>query len=190
MNQNEHQVRRVAFNGQELSPGWPENGVPINNAGLVLLAPFLPLFFRRLGLTDDQGGLASPPARSRAAWLTQMIADFPCAERDLALNKILCGWPAELLLEAAPDKMERETEEIDRLLTSVTAHWSALGKASPSRLIDGFIRRGGLIRRSGGYYQLVVYKRPQDVLLNALPWALSLIQTPWMTDPMRVDWND
>jgi hypothetical protein len=182
--------QQKAFDGQEPSPDWPEPGVHIDNAGLALLAPFLPFFFRHLGLTDDQNGLNSPSACSRAVWLTQMIVDFPYPEGGLAFNKILCGWPPELPLEAAPDQTERETDEIDRLLTAVIGHWSALGKVSPSSLIDAFIRRPGLIRRSSGYYQLTVETRTNDVLLNALPWALSLIKTPWMAGPMKVDWND
>ena len=64
----------------------------VNNAGLVLLTPFLSMYFERLGWLRD-GGFVDELARGRAVFALHRLAGLPteAPEEQLALNKLLGG---------------------------------------------------------------------------------------------------
>jgi hypothetical protein len=43
--------------------------------------------------------------------------------------------------------------------------------------------------REGGI-GLEVAPRTYDMLLDRLPWSISLVKLPWMTAPIHVDWRN
>lgn len=166
-----------------------ESGVLINNAGLVLLAPFLSPFFKELRLTD-KGRFISETERERAVLLTQYLvtARTEIPEEQLMLNKILCGWPPEEPPAGQLLLTEKERRESEDLLQSVCKHWKALGKTSNDALRETFLQRDGkLISRDTGY-KLLVQRTGVDVLLERLPWSIGYIKLPWMDDPLQVEW--
>ncbi|HLW06473.1 MAG TPA: contractile injection system tape measure protein, partial [Marinilabiliaceae bacterium] len=73
----------------------------INNAGLVVLHPFLPAFFENLQLRENNQW-TSEEAQHQAVWISQFLAKSmdELYEFDLVLNKLLCGLkPTEVLSE-------------------------------------------------------------------------------------------
>src|SRR5215831_16301531 len=76
------------------SPEEDEDSRIVPTAGLCLLWPFLPRFFARLGLLDDDGSrFAGPAARHRAVLLLHYLASGETDAPDfvLVLPKVLCG---------------------------------------------------------------------------------------------------
>ena len=51
-----------------------------------------------------------------------------------------------------------------------------------------FIARNGAL----GFdpLKLRVERLPGDLLLHTVPWPVGVIRTPWMAEPLEVDWND
>lgn len=92
-----------AMNDPEPAPD-PAEGIPVRNAGLVLLWPFLGRLFSRLQLTDGKNFLGDREL-SRAIRLTEYLVTgrTDMEEHQLALNKVLCGAPLDFEVPAELD---------------------------------------------------------------------------------------
>jgi hypothetical protein len=157
---------------------------------VVLLHPFLERFFRHLGLATGDTPLASLEDRVRAVHLLHHLATGhpPADEHDTTLLKVLGGLPiAYPLPRDVPVSLE-ERHEAETLLTAAIRHWDKLRNTSPAGLREAFLQREGkLVTRPEGP-RLIVEQRPVDVLLDSLPWSLSVVRLPWMAAPLWVDW--
>ncbi|OYU84394.1 MAG: hypothetical protein CFE45_25930, partial [Burkholderiales bacterium PBB5] len=79
-------------------------------------------------------------------------------------------------------------DEVAALLAAVRQHWAALSGTGIDGLRLSFLQRRGLLRRTDGAWQLHVQAEPFDVLLELLPWGISLVKLPWMPQPLMVAW--
>ena len=166
-----------------------ETATFVEDAGIVLLQPFLPLLFTALDLADSTA-FVSERARSKAirvleylAWGTQERAEFA-----LRLQKILCEHPPDEPLERVR-LTDGEMCEADRVLDAVIGHWSALKRTGREGLREMFLQRAGKIEVHDGGMTMVVERQAADILLNKLPWSYSVVRLPWMTQPMTVQWT-
>ena len=168
----------------------PSEVIAIDNAGLVLLSPYLPRLFSMLDLADDQAFIG-PEASARAALLLQALAtgEAAASEPALVLNKLLCGLPLDAPLPREITPTEAERTAIDGLLGAVIQHWRILGSTSPAGLRDTFLRRAGRLERRGDVWQLVVEPGPFDMLIDQLPWGYATLRHPWMERVIHVDWR-
>ena len=171
----------------------------IQNAGLVLLAPFIAPFLKNCGLVEE-GELTDP---DKAIHLLEFLVrgDVEQMEYQLPLNKILCGIPLEDPLEESSDELleelpkikidlrPEEKQEAEDVLSSVVKHWSILDGTSNDGLRGTFLLREGKLIQEGDQWRLIVESGTFDMLLEHLPWTLSIIQTPWMENPIWVEWN-
>lgn len=166
-----------------------ENEIYIDNAGLILLWPFLTHFFDRLGLTiknqftDDQ-------AQQQAVALLQYIAiddtNFP--EYQLPLNKLLCGMGIEEVYALETSLKMAELEECTQLLTAVIAQAPILNNMSIPAFRATFLLRQGVLKSRDGAWLLQVERETYDVVLDRFPWSWEWIKLPWMEAPCRVEW--
>ncbi len=171
--------------GQDLADTVAE-GIYINNAGLVLLHPFLPQFFGALGIAEENQ-LLRP---ERALCLLHFLATGQgiAPEYELMLAKILCNVPLEMPVEADVELTDKEQEEAGGLLTAVIDHWEALRNTSPDGLRGTFLLRSGKISLRGEDLLLQVEPQTWDILLEQLPWGISMIRLPWMDRMLWVEW--
>lgn len=163
-------------------------GLVLDYAGLVLLHPFLPQFFRALGVADD-ATLTQP---DRALHLLHFLASGKTAapEHEQTFAKILCGIPLGQPVEAQIELTDNEQAEAINLLQTVVRYWDALRDTSPEGLRETFLRRPGKLVVSGdGGWQLFLETRTHDILLQQLPWGYGMIQLPWMPAMLRVEWG-
>ena len=161
----------------------------IKEAGMVLLHPFLSTFYQTCGLLEEKK-FKDEAARQRAVLLLQYLAtgETELPEYKLLLPKLLCDMPLELPVEKHLDLSELEANEGENMLKAVIKHWGALGNSSPGALQEGFLLRDGkLSKRPNGWY-LQVEQKSIDILLDRLPWNLSMIKLPWMKDLLKVEW--
>ncbi|USX17917.1 contractile injection system tape measure protein [Oxalobacteraceae bacterium OTU3REALA1] len=163
------------------------HGIYIDNAGLVLLHPFLPALFEELGLARD-GQLMRP---ERALALLHFLASGQpqAPEYALALPKLLCQLPLTANIEPGVVLHAAEQAEADVLLKAVIGHWSALRDTSPDGLRGAFLLRPGKLSERGGEWLLQVERQTADILLGDLPWGYSAIRLPWMAGILWVEWN-
>jgi hypothetical protein len=166
-----------------LASGCPEeDGEYVVNAGVVLLHPFLPRFFETLGVAD--GDRLLQPDRALCLLHHLATGETSAPEYDLSMAKVLCEVPRDepvTVLELGA----HDLAEADVLLRAAIGHWDVLRGTGP----DGL--RGTFLTRAGSLHDrlLRIEAESFDVLLDQLPWGLSMIQLPWMSRLLLVEWR-
>jgi hypothetical protein len=165
-----------------------KEGIYIENAGLILLHPLLPRFFTALGIAEEDQLIKPERAICLLHFLTTGLLIAP--EYELTLAKLLCNIPLEMPVESDVNLTESEIEEAEALLNAVIRHWDALRNTSIDGLRGEFLFRfGKLSMREDGDWLLQVENKTVDILLNQLPWGISMIKLPWMPKMLWVEWN-
>jgi len=169
----------------------PNDGIFIPNAGIIILHPFLVQFFRHVGLTNGEK-FKNDESRDKALALLHLLTTGEAAfeEHELVIHKILCGHPLGAPVDPHVEIYATEILEAEDLLRTVIEQWSILKNTSIAALRETFLQRGGkLIKVSDTEGRLIVEQDSLDVLLDHLPWALSMVKLPWMTQMLKVDWR-
>ena len=162
----------------------------VNQAGLVLLFPFIDLLFTNVQLTDNRAFI-DETARTKAVHLLHYLTTGKAAagEYDLTLEKILCGVPLGMPMERDVILTENDRNAANNLLLSVIKHWTALGTCSVAGLRETFLQRSAKLTVSADEnWRLQVERRTVDVLMDRLPWGCSMIKTAGMSRFMVVEW--
>ena len=163
-------------------------GLYIDNAGLVLLHPFLPQLFSSLGIAVDDTLVL--PARALCLLHYLATGQTVAPEYALVLPKILCHVPLDWPVESDVELTTAEQEEAVALLESVIRHWETLRNTSPDGLRGTFLLRSGkVLMREDGDWALQVEANTADILLDQLPWGISMIKLPWMRTMLWVEWS-
>lgn len=165
-------------------------GYFIQNAGIVLLHPFLLQFFKRLDLCEGVE-FKDDWSRQKAIGLLHYLGmgETHSPEYQLVLPKVLCGLPLNLPLDCSIQISPAEQAEADNLLSAVIEHWGALGSTSPGGLREGFLQREGKLEKRQSGWLLHIESKTLDILLDCLPWNLSLLKLPWMEEMLKVEWR-
>ena len=158
----------------------------IENAGLVIVHPFLDQYLKTL-LGDGDWDDAK---RATAVHLVQYLAVDETAreEWNLPLAKLLCGWPLEKAVPMAIQLPENTASASQSLLEAVINHWEVLKNTSVQGLREAYFQREGILTQSEAYWQLRVEQRPYDMLLDKLPWGIGMIKNKHMNKPLMVEW--
>jgi hypothetical protein len=162
----------------------------IENAGLVLAAPYLPMLFDRLGLMKARQFNDSESAEFAIHVLQYLVsAELESAEYTLVLNKLLCGVEPEQTIPRGISMTDEQRGQVDGLLTAMIQHWTTLGNTSIAGLRETFLNRPGTLRLQDDAWRLKVEERAFDVLLDRIPWSYSTIKYPWMQRVIYVEWR-
>ncbi|MBC6608775.1 hypothetical protein H8B13_18245 [Hymenobacter sp. BT188] len=160
----------------------------VDDAGLVLLHPFLPRFFEKLGVVENERLVQ--PARALALLHYLATGAVTAPEYELGLPKILCGLALETPIGGAVELSATDQAESMALLEAVVQHWQALKHTSPAGLRATFMQRPGkLSRHPPDDWRLQVEQRGPDILLASLPWNRAVLQLPWMPGLLWVEWT-
>lgn len=167
-----------------------EDRIPVSDAGLVLLHPFIGRMMENLGLVEE-GEFVSPLARIRAVHLLRNLtgSDEPHHNHNLILEKVFCGIPIGYSIPPEWKPTEKENEETEALLQAVCKYWRPLSGSTIEALCGTFIRRPGAIERFEDTWTIRVEGNTIDILLDDLPWELSVIYLPWLEKPLAVEWQ-
>ena len=163
---------------------------PINNAGLVLLWPYMAALFERLDWLRD-GVFTDENCQQKAALLLDYIVwgKVPDQEYELVLNKVLCAIPLERPISAQLPIDSDTVVLIESLLEAVIAYWSVLDNISTSAFRETFLQRDGHLGLTDQGWVLQVNQRSYDVLLSQLPWGISTVNLSWLDSPISVEWT-
>jgi|AntRauTorcE11897_2_1112592.scaffolds.fasta_scaffold16854_2 hypothetical protein len=165
-------------------------GIFVLQAGAVLLHPFLGTFFDRLKLTKA-GAFIDLAAQQKALYLVHYlcIGAVEAEEHELVIPKVLCGYPLKKPVIKGVRLTEKEKDEADHLLEELIRQWEKLKNTTPAGLREAFLQRNGKLLTKNDLWYIQVESDTIDILLDHLPWNLSMIKLPWMKDIIRVEWR-
>lgn len=163
----------------------------LDNAGLVILHPFLLKLFQKLNLCNDDVWI-DKESQHKAVLLTQYLITGQeiFFENELILNKLICGFPIESVINIKQKISKKEKRICNDLLLVVLEYWSVMKNSSVEALRETFLQRAGKLSLSeANSWELWVEEKGVDVLLAGLPWGIGMIQTPWMDNFLHCYWN-
>ena len=166
-------------------------GLPVSNAGLVLLTPFLPRLFAARNVVHPGEKSLNAEALRRAAALLHFAAsgETDGHEYELGLIKILLGVPLDQPILFASGILNRgDREAVEALLSDVVEHWRVIRPMSIDALRESFLHRRGLLIDARGSWHLRVEGAPIDSFLDHLPWSLTTVTMAWLPGPITLDW--
>jgi hypothetical protein len=166
------------------------DGLYTGMAGLVLLHPFLNMLFTQLNWVE-KGAFKNKACQQRAIGMLHFMAtgQTTASEFALVIAKLLCGYPLKEPVLMEFEFSEEELEEALHLLTVVIGKWEVLKRTSIEGLREGFLQRKGKLTEQESGILLQVERGSIDLLLDQLPWNISMIKLPWMNRLLRVDWR-
>lgn len=161
----------------------------IENAGLVLFWPYLSRFFRNLNLMEGSHFLSLEQQERAALMLQCLLGEAPSTEEyRLPLNKLLCALPIEHPMETKLEINKEQRQHCQDLLESTISYWTALKGTSVAGFQGSFLNRAGVLRKRKDGWLLQVEKMAFDMLLEQLPWPVSIVKLTWMDKPIYVEW--
>ena len=162
----------------------------INNAGLVLLYPYLKAVFSRLDWLHKEQ-FVSKESQGKALLLTDYLVfggQGTASENQMMLNKILCGVDPKASSNPMLVLTEEEKREADDLLSSAIKHWVVLKNTSHEGYRHSFLMRAGVLKLKDESWHLQVERKSYDMLLESLPYPINVINLPWMNQKLFVEW--
>lgn len=170
-----------------LEPSMP---VYVENAGLVLLSPWIPALFDRKGLLKEKKEFKDEAARCKALKLLDgLVYKTEMEESRLALNKVLVGWDWEQPVDRWRPLEEEDRLLLDGMLAAVIQYWDKLQHTSVEGFRNSFLQREGSLEEKEEGWELTVEERGYDILLDSLPWGYQWIKYPWMEKALQVKWR-
>lgn len=167
-----------------------EESVYINNAGLIIVWPFLATLFSKLGFVEGRE-FKDDYSQQKAILLLQYIVfgDVHADETNLVLNKIMCGAAPDFFVDTTIELNDMDKNIGDSMLTAVTKNWEQLNSSNIQTLREYFLKRDGALKKLNENYQLNVEGNTFDVLLKSIPWNILMLQTAYMDNRLIVEWK-
>lgn len=164
--------------------------VYVQNAGIILLHPFLTVLFSRLAMTE-KGKWVSEETQLRAVHLLQHFASGQWEHEEplLPLTKLLCGVAQEQPVPRQIEPLPEETEMVNAMFQAVFQQWEKMKNSSVEGFRASFLQRGGTLYYKGDQWTLRVEPRGYDLILQTLPWGIGTIRLPWMKEILYVEWE-
>ena len=161
----------------------------VDNAGLVILSPFLEHLFGRLDLLENRQFKTSA-AQQRSVGLLQVIVtgEPSSPEYLMPLNKLLCGLQVTEVFDFGMPLLDSEMEECEGLLQAAIAQAPILHDMALEGFRGTFLLRRGMISAQDGFPLLRVERETYDIVLDRFPWTWEWVKLPWMKAPLRVEW--
>ena len=179
-----------AFDKNE-SPFFEEgnNEILVQNAGLVILGPFLPTFLKQFNWVSESGSIK----RNEALKVVQAIHFLASGktlffEANMVFEKFLCGLPLTTPIPRKSLLNNEVLDEAENLLSQVIKNWPALKNTGIDGLRQMFLSRNGKLIKTEQGFKLLIERKAQDILLDKLQWNISLLKLPWKEELLFVEW--
>lgn len=160
----------------------------LDNAGLVLIHPFLKSLFDNCKLLNKDNTINNPEV---ATHLLHYVAtgkeqDY---ENAMAFEKFLCNIPIAQPIERNIVLSEEMKKEGAAMLQAVLSNWDIMKTSSAELLQNEFLQRPGKLNINGDETPTIIIERKtQDILLDKLNWNLSIIKLAWKKRIIYVNW--
>jgi hypothetical protein len=143
----------------------------INNAGMIVLWPFLQMLFDKSALQYAVTGHDDLTDNGQAT-----------------LHKILCGIDPTITFTAPAKLSPANKQLVTSMLNAVINQWTVIKNTSIESLREVFLLRNGKLVSGTDKITLTVEHKALDVLVNQLPWSINTIRLPWMQESLQVNW--
>lgn len=162
----------------------------IENAGLILLWPFMGFYFEKLGLVSEQKFTSAKAAIRGACLLQYLVTGVETRqEHELPLNKVLCQLPKNHPVYSTEAFTQEEKDLSDELLKTAISRWEILKSTSIEGLRNSFLKREGKLEWQDDKIILTVEPKSFDMLVDKIPWNISVIKLSWMKHTLHVKWR-
>jgi hypothetical protein len=163
----------------------------INNAGVIIIWPFLGTLFERCKLTE-KGKFLSEEAKIKAVYLLHysVFKDLNPPEFLLILEKLLCGIDINESISKNVTISHQDMIEIESMFSELIKQWEAPGTISIDGLRMSFLERKGILsRKDDTQWVLTIEGKAWDILLDRIPWGISMVYLSWMKSILGVEWQ-
>lgn len=159
----------------------------VNNAGLILVHPFLKHLFGNCGLLRKDHTINDPET---AAHLLHYIAtereqDY---ESQMLFEKVLCNIPINRPINRNIILSEELKDQGKEMLQAVLDNWPIMKNSSIALLQNEYLQRPGKIILSEDNPKVIVERKTQDILLDKINWNLGIVKLAWKDKIIFVDW--
>lgn len=163
--------------------------IVVSNAGQVLFHPFVSGLFDHFGWLDPQKQIIDKHKHKAIQTLHYCATGKDVyMESEMILEKFLCGIPLKSTLPINSLLNDQIRQETNHMLTELIKKWPALKNTSPDGLRQMFVMRRGKLIQQESWFKLIVERKVQDILLEKLPWGLSIVKLPWVKKLLFVEW--
>ena len=166
-----------------------EKGIMASNAGLVLLWPYFTRLFDEFDMLEGNE-FRGEEEQLQAIFMLNYLAgnDSERSEDQLLVAKILCGTDLTTPLPAYFELKPEIRKECDNLLMAAIRNWKALKATSAHGLQKTFLQRKALIKSKKDHYEFSFERKGADILIDRLPFGLSIVNFKWTQYHIRVLW--
>ena len=177
--------------GEDADPEQEDtDAIVIQNAGLIILWPFFYRLFDKCGFLIDRKFKDDLSTQKGILMMQYLVTgSLDVNENELVLNKILCGVAQRTPIDVTIELEDVELEMCESLLKGVLQNWEKLNNSSVATLRETFLKREGILTPNESDYNLDIVKETFDMLLETIPWNISMIQTTFMENRINVDWK-
>lgn len=170
------------------------NEFQVNNAGLILFAPFFARLFQITGLMEEHHSFKNEDCQMKAVFMLQYLAygkEREWEESALVLNKLIVGFEPDKPLPRKVELTDKEKETVDSMFSSVREMWDKLRHTSFEGIRISFLQRNGIVTKEErpGYRMLKVEERAYDILMDYLPWSFRYYKIPWGNTIIETKWR-
>ncbi|WP_435261409.1 contractile injection system tape measure protein [Tenacibaculum sp. nBUS_03] len=159
----------------------------VENAGLILIHPFLKQFFTSCNFLNAENKITKP---IQAIHLLHYVATKKerQIESNLVFEKFLCNVPINHSIPRNIKLSEELKAKAEELMKAVTQNWEVLKKSSPDLIRNEFIQRVGKLDLTKDTPSITIERKVHDILLDKLPWNYSMCKLPWMKGLIFTNW--
>lgn len=165
-----------------------DNEQYIQNAGLILIHPFIKTFFEDCSLLHPNTQQLLDP--ELGAHLLHYIAtgNTNAPEYDMVFEKFLCNIPVNQTINRHIKLSHKHKAQAKKVIESVQHNWPPMKAASAALLQNEFFQRSGKLVATDYDYNLTIERKAQDILLDKLAWGIGLFKLPWQEKFIFVNW--
>lgn len=163
------------------------NGYHVQNAGLVLIHPFISNLFKHCNLIDPKTKKLIDP--EIGIHLLHYIATGKTnqPESSMLFEKFLCNIPMHQSINRHVKLSRRHKSEAAKVIAAVQQNWSSMKAASVELLQNEFFQRSGKLVLHNNQ-TLTIERKTQDILLEKISWGIGFIKLPWQNQFIYVNW--
>lgn len=168
----------------------------VNNAGLVLLGPYLPMLCKRMDIVDNNLSFKTMGDRILFIFALQYLAygeQREWNEEELYLNKVYAGMiDTNEPLPRTYQLSDANITLLDTMFEMILRNWDKMRNTSPNGFRNAFIQRKGIVEKDDKdkrFWKVKVEQKAFDVLLDSLPWGYKIQPFRWMEEIIKVEWR-
>jgi hypothetical protein len=167
-----------------------KNATQVMFVGGILLYPYLTRLFNDLDYLSKDKTIKNNKHNSAVSVMVYLLTGQEQAfDYQLYFIKWLLGIPVNALITLEENSLtDNEKALTDNVLLSLKSHWSVMNNTSIDTIRKSFLQRSGMMKLDDEQCHLHIERKGIDVLIDQIPFSLSIIRLAWIKQPIIVTW--